>query len=84
MTFHMHRSGLHIYDPRATEFAFVTTVQGNKLPFSKQQIDLAEKARLLHASLSFPSKRDFKLIPRSNQIKDCPVTVQDAKVAFKI
>ena len=77
-TFHMHRSGLHIYDPKAQEFVFVTTVEGNKLPFSKGQIDLAEKTRLLHASLSFPAEQDFKWILRSNQINDCPVTVQDA------
>ena len=35
-------------------------------------------------SLGFPSTKDFLWILQSNQIKDCPVTVIDAKAAYKI
>ena len=44
----------------------------------------ADKARSLYASLCFPSIKDFLWILQSNQIKDCPVTVIDAKAAYKI
>ena len=84
LVFRMHHSGLHFFDPRGDDFAFVTTVEDNKIPFSKRQIERAEKARTLHASLGYPSERDLKWILRSHQIKDCPVTVQDAEIAFKI
>jgi hypothetical protein len=52
--------------------------------FSKWQAACADKARSLYASLGFPSWKDFMWISRSNQIKDCPVTVEDAMVAYKI
>ncbi len=42
------------------------------------------KARSLYASLGFPSRHDFLWILRFNQIKDCPVTIDDAMVAYKI
>ena len=84
MRFKMHDSGLHFYDPRNKNFSFVMTVESNKLPFSKRQISGAEKARNLYASLGYPSSKDFKWILQSNQIKDCPVTTQDADVATKI
>jgi hypothetical protein len=34
--------------------------------------------------LSYPSLKDFKWVIRSNQIKDCPVTIQDIDVATKM
>ena len=84
MIFRMHPCGLHTYDPDGGVFHFVTTVKGNKAHFTKHQIEGAEKAWAQHASLGFPSKCDFKWILQSNQIVDCPVTLQDAEVAYKI
>jgi hypothetical protein len=57
--------------------------------FSKRQIKEAETARRLHATLSYPSLKDFKWVTRSwvtrsNQIKNCPVTVENVDVALKI
>ena len=81
----LHESGLHFYDPRENEhLAFVSTVSENKQSFSKRQIKNAEAARTLYAALSYPSLTDFKWVIQSNQIKDCPVTVQDVDVAHKI
>jgi len=81
----MHESGLHYYDPRKNEqLAFVSTVSENKEGFTKRQIKGAETARTLYTTLSYPSMKDFKWLIRSNQIKDCPVTVQDVDVALKI
>jgi hypothetical protein len=84
MEFRMHESGLHIYDPKQEALMFITTVTGNKEGFTKRQIKGAEVARTLYATLGYPSWNDFKWVLRSNQIKDCPVTVQDADVAFQI
>ena len=84
MVFCMHSSGLHIYDPDNTVFSFITTVNGNKAHFTKHQIEGAEKARSLHASLGSPSQCDFKWIVQSNQIVDCPMHLQDVKTANKI
>jgi hypothetical protein len=85
MEFKMHESGLHYYDPSENaEFTFVNTVSENKKGFTKRQIKGAERNRSLYATLSYPSVRDFKWVIRSNQIKDCPVTVQDVDVAHKI
>jgi hypothetical protein len=84
MLFKMHSSGLHYYDPLREEFTFVNTVSENKGAFTKQQIASADKARDLCASLAYPSDTDYKWILKSNQIKDCPVSVKNAKVASKI
>ena len=52
--------------------------------FTKQQIQCTEVARSLYAKLSYPSMKDFKWVVQSNQIKDCPVTVQDIDIATKV
>jgi hypothetical protein len=63
---------------------FVNTVSENKAGFTKRQIKCAEIARNLYKTLSYPSMKDFKWVTRINQIKDCPVTIQDIDVATKI
>ena len=85
MEFQMHKSGLHYFDPREHQhIAFITTVSGNKEGFTKRQIKGAKAARDLYTTLNYPSLNDFKWVIPSNQIKDCPVTVQDIDVAIKI
>jgi hypothetical protein len=82
--FKEHPNGLHVFDPRQADFAFIETMESNMQLFSKRQVARADKARSLYASLGFPSQKDFMWILRSNQIKDCPVTVEDAMAAYKI
>jgi hypothetical protein len=60
MEFWMHKSGLHVYDPKETNLSFVHTVIGNKEHYSQRQIKGAELARVLHATLGYPSVKDFK------------------------
>ena len=86
MEFRMHESRLHYYDPREEtgHLAFVNTVSKNKKGFTKRQVKGAETAQTLYATLAYPSLKDFKWVIRSNQIKDCPVTVQDIDNASKI
>jgi hypothetical protein len=83
--FNMHKSELHYYDPRKEHhLTFVNTVSENKTGFTKRQIKCAEIAGNLCKILSYPSMKDFKWVIRSNQIKDCPVTIQDIDVTEKI
>jgi hypothetical protein len=85
MEFRMHKCGLNYYNPRKeNHLDFVNTVSENKEGFTKRQIKGAELARTLYKTLSYPSMKDFKWVIRSNQIKDCPVTVQYIDVALKI
>jgi hypothetical protein len=75
---------LHFYEPKKEDFAFVNTVEDNKQAYSKRQLKGAELARTLYATLGYPSIKDFKWVIQSNQIKDCPVTVQDIVTAHQI
>jgi hypothetical protein len=84
MEFWMHKSGLQYFDPSNSEFIFVNTVSKNKAGFMKRQIKEAEVARSLYSKLNYPSWKDFKWIIWSNQIKDCPVTVDHIDTALKI
>jgi hypothetical protein len=63
---------------------FISTVSENKKNYTKRQIQRAEVARSLYRKLGFPSMKDFKYVIQTNQIKDCPVTVVDIDVAFRI
>jgi hypothetical protein len=51
---------------------------------AKQEIKDAEVARSLCHALDGPSMKDHKWIILSHQIKDSPVTVQEADVAVSI
>jgi hypothetical protein len=78
MEFLMHKCGLNYYDTRNEKhLAFIKTVSENKEGFTKRHIKSAELAR----TLSYPSMKDFKWVIQSNQINDCPVTVQYIDVA---
>ncbi len=79
-----HMNGLHFFNPRQADFAFVEMVESNMQLFLKRQVARVDKARSLYACLGFPSKQDFLWILRFNQIKDCPVMVKDAMGAYKI
>ncbi len=81
LLFKEHGNGLHFFDPRQADFAFAKTVESNMRLYSKWQDVCTDKACSLYASLGFPSQKDFMWILRSNQIKDSPVTVEDAMVA---
>jgi hypothetical protein len=82
--FRMHESGLHYFDPSNEDYIFVNTVSDTKEGYTQRQIKGAEAARALYATLGYPSTKDFKWVIQSNQIHDCPVTVQDVDAANKI
>ena len=84
MEFRMHKSGLHYYDQRNKHFSFINTVSENKKGYTQRQVKSAEVARTLYAKVCYPSWKYFKWVIISNQIKDCPVTVEDVGVSLKI
>ena len=90
-------SGLYAYDtrtqdnsslfktkPKSTSYLFANTVEGNKLQYHKRELEGAEKAKLLYANLNRPSQQHFEHLLKHNLIKNCPVTVDDAKRARHI
>jgi hypothetical protein len=81
----MHESGLYYNDLRKKQhLTFVNTVSDDKEGFTKRQIKGAELAQTLYKTLSYPSMKEFKWVIRSNQIKDCPLSIQDIDLDLKI
>jgi hypothetical protein len=81
----MHESGLHYHVRKDVAFSFnINTVSCNFKNYTKRQIDGAQRARTLYATLRYPSIKDFKWVIQSNQIKNCPVAVQDVVAANQI
>ena len=62
------------------DIGLAQTLDQNKQMYTKRQQERAEVAKALHESLLFPTIRDYKQIIRTNQIKNCPVTIEDIKV----
>ncbi len=62
----------------------VNTVEENKFPYTTRQFEQAKRARKLFQAIGSPSLPDFKAILSTNQIANCPVTLQDVKIAEKI
>ncbi len=81
-----HLSGLHILkQPDGDSGAmFVQTVEQNMKMFTARQVKSASKARELYEMLQCPSRADFYTTLRTNAIKGCQVTMDDAQVMWKI
>jgi hypothetical protein len=82
--FRCTRADYIFFLPRDSEFTFANAVSENKAGFTKRQIKDVEFARSLYSKLNYPSWKDFKWIIRSNQINDCPVTVEHIDTTLKI
>ena len=80
----MHKSGLHYYDLRNKHFAFINTFFGKKEGYNQRQIKSAEVSKTLYAKLCYPYWKYFKWVIKINQIKDCPVTVEDVNIFLDI
>ena len=59
-------------------------VVGNRKGFTKRQIKGAETAKILYTTLLYPSVKNYHWVIHRNQIKNCPVTVEDVATASKI
>lgn len=71
-------NGLYVYNPESREYlAAVTTVEDNKLNYSKREIRDANVAREFMRRAGYPSIKDAIQMLETGTITDCPVTVQD-------
>ncbi len=86
MIFDMHPCELHIYYPTKSngQYGFVQTVAENMKLFTKRQIEGALKTRHLYKTLGYPSNANFEAVLQVGGIGSCTITVDDAKVAYKI
>jgi hypothetical protein len=62
----------------------VNTVGENMGHFSAAEVTRAKQARKLYHTLGGPTPLNFKIILRSNQIKNCPVVEKDVDLAHAI
>ena len=83
IAFGKDESGLHVA-PLDRELSLLNTVEQMKSVHTKRQVDRAEKAKELYAVIGYPSLKDFKHIIQTNQIKNCPVTIEDVNIWTKI
>ena len=89
MRFTEHDStGLYVYSPNSNEvripvkaYSYLQTISGNREMFSRQELDAADAARALHRQLGRPSPSRFQEYLANNLIRNCPITVADAKRA---
>ncbi len=81
-----HPSGLHIMEQPDGDLGatFVQTVEENMKMFTNKQINSASKAQELYEMLQCPSQLDFDTTLRTNAIKGCRVTLDDARIMWKI
>ena len=80
--FVMHDDGLHYHNPcdpsqQQKQLTLVNTVKNQSEGYSQLQLDKAKAAREFQAKVGHPSTKDLKAIIQSNQIINCPITIQD-------
>jgi hypothetical protein len=91
LVFHERPDGLYVHNTGispptsavsgsvSTGYTFLQTVSDNKNFFTQREIDSADRARALYRALGRPSQSQFEDILQKNLIRNCPVTVDDAK-----
>jgi hypothetical protein len=70
--------------PRLKGESLVNTVGENMSHFSAAETTRAKMARKLYHILGGPTPHNYKIILRSNQIKNCPVVEKDVELAHAI
>lgn len=74
---------VYVYNPirEQREIALVTTVEGNKVAFTRREVAKADAARELYIKLARPGLQNYLAMIRRGSIDNCPVTVQDVERA---
>ena len=62
----------------------VTTLSENRKGYTGQQYDRAKTARKLYHIIGMPTVENFKALLCMNAIHNCPVMVEDVKIAERI
>ena len=90
LKFERMKNGLYIWKPfnnnnantnnkKVSPYSFLTLVEANKENFTRREIKGADDARKLYINLGLPGYKSFFKALESNAIRDCPITVDDAK-----
>ena len=82
--FREHPSGLYVHDITDREVIFLQTVEGNKSKYSDRQYRRAVRATEVYAKVGCPSINDYKSLIKNGLINNCPVTLEDIKIAEDI
>ena len=84
-------TGLYLFDKKdfvrgqkTSGYSFLTLAERTKGQFTKEEIDRAEKAIVLHKNLGYPSYQEFFRLVQKRYVIDCPITVDDIKLAIHI
>ena len=64
--------------------SLVQTVKDNMEKYTKREVRDAERARALCRNIGSPSQAEFEHILKENFVRNCPLTVEDAKRALDI
>ena len=59
----------------------VTTLSENQKGYTDRQYDRAKTAQKLYHIIGMPTVENFKVLLRMNAIHNCPVMVEDVKIA---
>ncbi len=65
-------------------YCCLQTIEENKKNYTKKKVNMAKKARELYHVFGNPSLRDFKVIIKSNSIKNCPIMIREIEIAEDI
>ena len=83
-------SGLYYFDLNnsnkrtLTEYSLFNTVSDLENQYSKKQVIKARLARNIQIRIGRPSERRFLKILENNELRNCPVTVEDGRRAMKV
>ncbi|KAG7347353.1 reverse transcriptase RNA-dependent DNA polymerase [Nitzschia inconspicua] len=64
--------------------SLLQTVRENKARFTRREVDAADRARDLYVKLHRPGQDQFEDLLAHNRIRNCPITVDDARRAITI
>jgi hypothetical protein len=78
------KSGLYAIKLKEVEYIFLNTVEDRMSKYSQRQIKGAEKARELYGIVGYPSIADYKNMIKMNLINNCPIAIEDIKIAEDI
>ena len=84
-------TGLYLFDKKeymnerkASGYSFLTLAENTKGQFTKEEISRAEKAIVLNKNLGYPSYQEFFRLIQKRYVIDCPITVDDVKLAIHL
>ena len=89
--FKQSTNGLYCYDHVGTGnpsnsyvvgYSFISTVASNESSYHRREVESARLAGKLHRLLGRPSQEIFEKAVSTNQMKNCPITIENVKRYF--